>query len=206
MQEPRGKRASGVTPIFDDMTDDKDMPSNPIVAGPRRTARAKDYEKKISNLLNSVMKTAAGNPATIADAATIIAHGPAVSAKTGDLADADPRVRRAVDFITSGTENPYLSLALVSIPLVAQLVRNHEMQAPVRVGLKIPFTKRTFKVPFSLKLRNPFLRNMTHEPEDITSLVFKNADVYAAMVKKRIVVAFEGYPMAYEGDETDAYE
>jgi len=205
MPEPRGRRRSA-TPIFDDMTQ-AEMPTNPVAVGSNRNARSREYEAKVSNLLNTFLQAAAGNPATIADAAALVAHGPTVAAKTGDLADADPRVRKAVDFITSGTENPYLSLALASIPLIAQIVRNHETEAPVKVGIKIPFTKRTWKVPFSLKLRNPFLRSVTHEPLDLTAAIFGNPTIRAAMEQQRIVVAYDGYPRSFtvptDQDETE---
>jgi hypothetical protein len=181
------------------------MPENPVAVGGKRTARAKNYEKKTASLLNMFMKAAAGNPATIADAAALISYGPTISAKLGDLADEDPRVRRAVDFVTSGTENPYASLVLASIPLLAQVVRNHETETPVRVGLKIPFTKgRTIKVPFSLKLRNPFLRNnFTYPSQDLTQAVFGNPAVRAAMIEQRITVAFDGYPLGFMEDDEE---
>lgn len=179
------------------------MPTSPVAIGPKRTARSKEYETKTTNFLSQFMQAFAGNPATIADAAALITHGPTFSAKVGDLADADPRVRKAVDFITTGTDNPYLSLALATLPLVAQVVRNHETEAPVRVGIKIPFTKRTWKVPFSLKLRNPFLRSVTHEPPSLVSAVFGNPAIRAAMEQQRVVVAYDGYPQSFAVPEWD---
>jgi hypothetical protein len=178
-------------PIFDDMTK-QSVPTSPVADAPTRTARAKNYEQKITELLNYGMRVTAEIPATVADSAAIIVHGPAVASKMGDLADQDPRVRRAVDFITSGTDNPYAALVVATLPLVAQIIRNHETEAPVRVGLRIPFTQRTFKVPFKLRLKNPFLRSITTAPDDLTAGVFANPAIIAAMAEQKIEVAWNG--------------
>ncbi len=177
-------------PIFEKLAE---MPVSPITEGPNRTVRAKEYEEKVSGILNVAMKTTAQNESTVSDAAAIISHGPAFASKLGDLADHDPRVRKAVDFITSGTENPYAALVVASIPLIAQIIRNHETEAPVKVGVRIPFTKRTFKVPFKLRLRNPFLRSVTQEPKDLSSAVFDNPAIKSALLSQKVEVAWHGY-------------
>lgn len=172
----------------------EDVPT-PIVAGPKRTQRAKDYEEKIEGLLNVAMRTCAGNPATVADAATILVHGPVLASKTGDLADADPRVRHAIDLITAGSENPYVALALAALPLATQLLRNHEaadLNGTRKVQLKIPFTrgKRTIGINLRFKLRNPFLRSMTVEPRQISQAAFGNPAIAEALKAQGVEVAW----------------
>lgn len=177
-------------PIFDSVAD---LPQSAITEGTNRPQRARDYEEKVSGILNVAMKATAQSERTITDAAAIISHGPAFASKLGDLADHDPKVRKAVDFITSGTDNPYAAMMVAAIPLIAQIVRNHETEAPVKVGIRIPFTKRTFKMPFRLQLRNPLLRSVTQEPKDLASAVFENPAIRSALIKQRTEVAWPGY-------------
>jgi len=200
MPEPKGNNRRGNTPIFDDVQKAAkgDMPKNPIVAGPNRTLRAKEYEAKIDDLFFNVMKQLAGSPGTVSDAAVIIAYGNTVSAKTGDLADKDKHVRKAVDWITSGTDNPYMALGFAVLPMVAQIIRNHEMEAPVRVGLRIPFTQRTFKVPFRIRLRNPFLRRFTQPGNEFTARVMTQPDIMRGLMSAGIDVAYPGYERSAE--------
>lgn len=167
-----------------------EMPISPIAEAPQRTTRAKKYEDKISTLLNTVMRATAGSEKTVADAAAIITHGPVFASKAGDLADEDERVRRAIDFVTSGTDNAYAAFLLAGIPLAVQILRNHETEAPVKVGIKIPFTKRTFKIPFRLRLRNPMLRSLTQHPKSLTEAVFSNPAIREALEKQQVEVAW----------------
>lgn len=173
----------------------EDVPS-PISAGPNRTHRAREYESKVEGLLNLAMRACVGKPATVADGAAIIAHGPALASKAGDLADADARVRRALDLITSGTDNPYLALAFAAMPLLAQVARNHETSAEVtgsrRVEFRIPFTKgkRTLGFNLRFRLRNPILRSMTIEPTHFLSSVFGNPEIGPELAKQGVDVAW----------------
>lgn len=153
-----------------------------IAAAPDRTKRAEEYESRIAELLNAVMKMCASSESTVPDAAAIITHGPTFASKLGDLADHDARVRRAVDLITSGTDNPYLSFTIATLPLVLQIARNHEAtDLTKRVNLRIPFTKRSVKMPFRFRLRNKALRSMTAPPDMLTANVFGNPQILAAL-------------------------
>lgn len=143
------------------------------------------------------MRTCAQTPATVPDAAAIITHGPAFASKLGDLADADQRVRRALDLVTSGTDNPYLALTLATLPLVAQILRNHEtadVSGSRRVQVRIPFTKgkRSIGLNLKFKLRNPFLRSITHDPAQMTHEIFNNPDISAALAAQGVQVAWNG--------------
>jgi hypothetical protein len=197
-------------PIFEEMRSEMptgpfppangNMPTPPVAAGPNRTARAKTYETKVTVLLNTAMRATAGSKVTVQDAAALIVHGDVIASKVGDLADVDPRVRRAVDFITSGTENPYAALVAATVPLIAQLIRNHETESTVRVGVRIPFTKRTVRIPFKFALKNKLLRSFTSAPKDLTSSVFDNPKIREALISNRVEVAYPGYqPTVTEG-------
>lgn len=196
-------RVNARTPIFEEVKSGMptepfpppEMPSNPVAAGPKRTKRAKDYELKATDFLNTAMRALASSEATVPDAAAVITHGDIFAAKLGDLADADPRVRRAVDWITAGTENPYVAVVAAALPLVAQVVRNHEVDNTVRVGIRIPFTKRTIRIPFKMKLNNKILRGLTRRPQDITDAVFQNPEIKHALLAARVEVAYPGYRM-----------
>lgn len=168
-----------------------EAPANPISDAPKRTVRAQEYEEKVSGLLSLAMKGLAGKPSTAPDAAAIIVHGPIVASKLGDLADQDAHVRKAVDFITSGSENPYAALVFATIPLVAQIIRNHEAEDLSRhVQLRIPFTKRTIRVPMKFRLKNPFLRNVTQPPHVMSAMTFGDPEIAAALASQNIHVAW----------------
>jgi len=138
------------------------------------------------------MRVTVQNPVTIPDAAAIIQYGPAISSKLGDLADQDERVRRALDLITSGSDNPYVALTLATLPLVAQVMRNHETKgdtrAVKRLEMRVPFTKRMIGFNFRFKLRNPFLRSMTHEPANLVQATFGDATIRAALAAQGIEI------------------
>ena len=154
------------------------------------------------------MRATAGSEKTLPDAAALLMHGPIIASKTGDLADQDERVRKMVDMISSGTENPYIALAMAALPLAVQIVRNHETETPVRVGIRIPFTKgkRSLNFPFKMRLKNPVLRSATYSAPDITSMVFNNPAVREMLMAQRVEVAYPGYALPqdyteYEGDD-----
>jgi len=170
----------------------EDIPENPLTDAPQRTKRAKEYEARVTGLLQMGMAACVENPSTVADAAAIIEHGPVIASKMGDLADHDERVRKAVDFITSGTENPYLSVAIATLPLVAQILRNHESDVTKNVEFKIPFTKKTVRMPFKIKLKNPFLRGITKEPEVLSQKVYGQPELMAALRSQGLNVAWNG--------------
>lgn len=168
-----------------------DAPPNPISAAPKRTHRAAEYEERVSNVLAMAMKGLAAKPGTVHDAAAIIQHGPILASKLGDLADQDEKVRKAVDFITSGTENPYAAVVFAALPLVAQIIRNHEDQDLSRhAQIRIPFMKKTVRVPFKLRLKNPFLRGVTQPPEVLSAATFGNPDIAEALKSQSIDVAW----------------
>lgn len=171
-----------------------DFPVPTVTSKPQRSKRAETYEARVSGMLNGVMRACAANTATVSDAAALIAHGDTVASKAGDLADTDPRVRKAIDFISSGTENPYAAFALATLPLAAQIIRNHETKpnTDVKFKLRIPFTKKHLSIPFRLRLKNPVLRSVTEEPSVLSKAIFGNPAIAESLREARIEVAWSG--------------
>jgi len=179
---------------------DNRKPARPgiITAEKKRPKTAQDYEAKIASALHTAMKSTAESEATVADAAAIIRYGPKLAEKAGDLANHDPRVRKAIDLITA-PDNPYLAMAMAAIPLVVQIARNHETKADTEVSsreLRIPFLKskknpegRKFRLRFGIRVRNKWLRSMTEDPRILARDVFSDPEIKKALEDRDIRVA-----------------
>jgi hypothetical protein len=184
----RKARATG--PAFQDV---EDVNGIKIADAPDRTKRAKEYEKKTNGILNQIMRICLAKENTVADGAAIINYGEAFSSKMGDLADQDERVRRGIDLITSGTENPYIALLFAAIPLGAQILRNHE-QTEVRTErhIRIPFTKKTIRIPFKFRIKlGPRVRSMTASPDRLIAATLMNPEIMQALAEENIYVAWK---------------
>lgn len=168
--------------------------ANLVAAKPDRSERAKEYEEKVAGVLNVLMRAFAGNPATVADAAAVIEYGPALASKTGDLAAHDATARKIVDFITTGSDNPYVAVMVAALPLAAQILRNHESTEAKPFEVKIPFTKKTIRPKFRIRLRNPLLRAMTSSPGALVRKIFTNPEYVAALHSQGIDVAHPEFP------------
>jgi len=179
-----------------------DRPEPGFVAGNYRNPVARRYEKKVKAILNVVFRQTVANESTVPDAAAILMYGPQFCEKAGDLANHDPRARKAIDMITEGSENPYLAFALAAMPLALQVYRNHEQslnpkgvvegvrkrretakQRDAR-RIKIPFTKRY--ISFRWQLTLPSVHNLTNEPRALVSHVFSDPNILLAMQKAGI--------------------
>jgi hypothetical protein len=172
-----------------------------------RPAAARQYEKKIAAILRTGFKAAAEHPSTVPDAAAILMYGPDFARTGGDLANADPRVRKAIDWLTEGTENPYLAFAFAALPFAAQIYRNHEDTAnPKAVATavkesrkrmkeraprewRIPFTNRTIRIKLAFSL--PSLKAITSPPEALTEHVFTNPAILRTLEKEEIKLAWQ---------------
>jgi hypothetical protein len=179
-----------------------DQPRSDFVSSNYRGPVAKKYEKKVKTVLNVVFRQTVARESTVPDAAAILMYGPQFAEKAGDLANKDPRARRAIDMLTEGSDNVYLAFGIAAVPLVLQLWRNHEEilnpkgaveavresrkrakeREPKRI--RIPFTKRQIEFRFQFKL--PSLRNLTNEPDALAAHVFSNPDIILAMQKAGI--------------------
>jgi hypothetical protein len=197
------------TTFFDDLEDlpedeaaeiiegEYDTPDKEFVQSATRGPIAKKYEKKIKTVLNVIFRQTVAHQAAVPDAAAILMYGPNFAEKWGDLSAHDPRVRRGVDMILEGAENPYLAAGMASVSLLLQIYRNHEdslspkgaveairksraeakQREPKR--LRIPFTKRY--IEFRFRLRMPAVENMTNDPQQLAAYVFSNPDIISAM-------------------------
>lgn len=170
-----------------------DEPDPKVGTKRRRSTKAVHYEKKIGDLFSFAFRTLVAHPATVSDGAAIMMHGPEIAEKAGDLAAHNAVFARAIDMITDGAENPYFNLLTASAPLVVQILRNHETATPSTVvrELRIPFTKKTFKLRFKFKLTMPPpVRNLSHEPDALKHHVFTNEKVAAMIRREGINVAW----------------
>lgn len=175
-----------------------------------RTVVSKDYERRVKAMLKAGVFGAI-NIGDLADAATIIHYGPDFAVAMGDLADADERFRKGLDLITTPA-NPYAMAAMVCIPFVAQLFRNHESElAEVpktfrqrRAARKanpenfqgaeitIPLLRRRIRLGFRVKLRNPVkmftsgVRSQTRDPNELIVRVFSDSRLRTALERQGI--------------------
>jgi hypothetical protein len=176
---PRTASRKPVEPIADELLDGKE-----------RSPKAKAYESKVKGILNLVMKSAVQSETFVSDGAAILAHGPDFCKAAGDLADHDPRAAKIIDFINGGSDNPYAAMIVAAIPLVAQVVRNHEMEAAAPVGIRIPFTKLRFNLKLRLRLKNPFLRAATMDGDELSRQVFSTPGVLDSLKDQGVNVAW----------------
>lgn len=89
------------------------------------TARAKEYRGKVNSLLNAALQLRLADPNGLPDVSAILQRGPATALRAGALADDNDGFRKALDIITA-PDNPAVMFAFAVIPLVTQLLRNHE--------------------------------------------------------------------------------
>ena len=169
-----------------------------------KTQVAREYERKMAGLLNAGMRARITTPGGLPDAAALIAYGDQLSAAAGELAQADPRARKGIDFICQPA-NPYIMFAFAALPLVTQLMRNHEATVSQvgklrkkgntpkvpkpTVTIALPRGKSlTVKVPFKPRWPRGFLRAQTQEPTALVSTVFSNETVLRSLQKAGINV------------------
>lgn len=191
--------------------DEYDQPDGEFLEKEWRSPVAKRYEKKLKKNLNTIFRAAIAHEATVPDAAAILLYGPDFCEKWGNLAATDKRVRRGIDWLADGTENPYLAAAIATLPLVMQLYRNHEeslsptaavkavkasrARAKDRPGrqIRIPFTKRAITIRF--RIAAGAIQNLTNDPVALTNHVFGNPDVIQSLQNSGITnIAFNGVP------------
>lgn len=187
--KPPGTRTRGPRP-----TDLPDFSTQSILGEKKsRSEKARAYDQKAQDVLALVMKMCAANESTVADAAAFIEHGEALASKVGDLAAHDKRVAHGIDIITSGTENPYAAVVLAALPLISQLIRNHESDTAKPFEIRIPFTKRSFKPKIKIRLNIAFMRALTVHPRQMIQNVFGREDVRTALIASGVEVALPEY-------------
>lgn len=167
---------------------DPDYPDTRITQERTRTARAKKYDKKAAVVIGAMTRATLENPHTVTDGVTLLYYGQTLVERVGDLADADDRVRRALDSLENGVNNPYIAAISTAAIVGLQIARNHEsaMQTEVK-ALRIPFTKKTFK--FKVRLRFPErLRPFTHDPDELTRAAL-TPSVLATLKRQGVKIA-----------------
>lgn len=165
-----------------------------FTTAPKRGRKAQQYEAKTADILRFAMQMTVTSERTVTDAAALLTYGGQVAEKMGDLAAADERVARILDFINGGTENPYLNVAMVAMPLVLQVMRNHESEAVQAESARTftLFKRWTIKIPFKFRIRSKALRNMTHEPRRLYETTFVPEVVQALEAQGINVAAYKG--------------
>jgi hypothetical protein len=155
----------------------------------KETARAAQYRKKVSRGLANIWRPLLQDPNTINDAAAILNYGPDFARAIGELADRDAKARRIIDFASDGMDNPYANVLIAGIPLIAQLMRNHEDKLDIHVRtVKIPFLKRQINLKFGIKLGR--FRNLTYEPSYITQHVLSDQKLIDILAKQGIKIGW----------------
>lgn len=171
------------------------------------TANAKAYEKRVASLLKTIAFSRMTTPGGVADGATLIYHGGNFSKAMGRLADTDKTVARGIDIITS-PENAYVAAVLVTLPMVAQLMRNHETQLDAlpgkvrktraqrkaeraanpkaRAEITIPILKKKVRVYIPFKLNFGAFRSQSVEPSLLVTKVFSDDKVRRELRKQGI--------------------
>jgi hypothetical protein len=177
-----------------------------------KTAVAREYEKKTQSALNTVMRFCAQNPKLVPDAAAIIAYGDDFAAAVGEVSEINKRTRQMIDIVLS-PESPWLALAIAGIPLMTQLLRNHETNVSSigeavknrpskderkaaraeakasRPKAKIKLFKREITISLPVRVKFGFLMSQTVEPDALAKAVFSNEQVVKALKKRGINVA-----------------
>lgn len=167
-----------------------------ILKKKRRANGAQGYEDKVTDLVTMAVAWTAPNPATVVDAAALLIHGEAVSSSLGDLAVEDERVASVINFLSGGTGNPSIAVAAAVVPLVLQIMRNHEPALENITRISVPFTKGRIgiKVPSRIKIKLGKARILTNDPNALYRQAFLSpdaveADVLGKLGKKGIRVS-----------------
>lgn len=159
-----------------------DAPSYSSFIKTAPNSKAKSYEARVASLMKAGMVMSLNNQQW-PDAATFLKHGPGFSKAAGNLAAEDARIAGIIEMLTA-PDSPYVMFALVAIPMVSQLFRNHQadiqqaaatvkesraekrrnrkagISPPKQPPITVHLFKREFRLPLRVKLRMPKLQNM----------------------------------------------
>lgn len=165
-----------------------------IIKKQRRASGAKGYEDKVTDILKAGVTFTVGNPATVVDAAAILMHADNVSYTLGDLAVADPHTAAVINFLHGGTGNPATAAAMAVMPMVLQILRNHEPTIETATRITIPFTRKRLgiTIPSRFKVRisnNKVAAAMTNDPGKLYSATFTPAVVAEIQENLKVTVA-----------------
>src|SRR5215472_2144139 len=194
---------------YEDVPDWRDLfaaPNYTQLIKPAQTRKAKEYQDKMNACLKALMAGAI-NAGSMADAAAILAYGPAFSSAAGQFADSSDWAARAIDMATRPA-NPAVLFVMTGIPLLGQLFRNHEEELKAAPGaikqgraerramreaqgkrqprFTIRLGKRHIPVYWSPRPSRLFgmFKSQTQNPQDLTFAVFSDPDVVKALQKQ----------------------
>lgn len=183
----------------------------------RNTAKSRLYRDKANSVLKAAL-VGSINAGDFTDAAAILRHGPAFANATGQLAESSDRAAALIDMITSPS-NPLAMFVITTIPLVSQLMRNHETQLAnvpeareqakrqrkamkaARKAEEPRFTIRLLKWqipvhwhPKKLSVNKLFagFKSQTVDPHALVADVFTDDDVMKALAKMGIIITRAG--------------
>lgn len=147
------------------------------------SSKARSYERRVQSMMKAGLVMSLNNRQW-PDAATFLKHGPGFAKAAGNLAAEDARAAQIVDMMTA-PDSPYVMFAMVALPMVAQLARNHQPDIKAagatwkerRVARKqaklagsqprvaappitIHIFKREFKIPIRVRVKVPNLKNV----------------------------------------------
>src|ERR1700729_3329892 len=164
-----------------------DAPSYSQFIKTASNSKAQSYEKRVASMMKAGL-FASLNAEQFSDAATFLKHGPGFAKAAGNLAAEDARAARIVEMLTA-PDSPYIMFAMVAMPFVAQLFRNHQEDItqvadkvkttraerkqmrltgarPSRYKMYPPITvhlfKREFKIPIRFRVKLPNFRKMAN--------------------------------------------
>lgn len=178
---------------------------------PAQTARAKEYSGMVKSMLKSGV-IGAINMGDFPDAAALLQRGPAFADAAGQFADKNDQAAKMIDLLCSPGSAP-VAFIFAAIPLIMQLVRNHETalkEIPnTRRNAKLRrkamadaskaeaprFTVKLWKWQIPIRYRSRFkisklfimLKSDTQDPYQMTMNVFSDPKVVAALKKQGIV-------------------
>jgi hypothetical protein len=178
---------------------------------PKNTAISRKYRDDTYSILKS-LAIGAINVGDMADAATIFHYGPSFGIAVGQLAQADERARKPIDWLTTPS-NPYVLLLMSAIPMISQLARNHEkalqeiprqikMGRRQRKAMKATktaqpprFTMRILGREIPIRFNTPKLGGMlrvfrteSHDPTDLVNHVFSDTDLLKALESQGLII------------------
>jgi hypothetical protein len=89
-------------------------------------SKARSYERRVQSMMKAGMVMSL-NSHNFPDAATFLKHGPGFAKAAGNLAAIDSKAAAMVDMLTA-PDSPYIMFAMVALPMISQLARNHQGQ------------------------------------------------------------------------------
>lgn len=163
-------------------------PDADLIDKPARSAKAKQYEKKLKRGFGNLTRIALSRPQTVADGATLMLYAPKVSESWGDLAVGNKTISGAIEMFEQTTSSPVTAAIAATAPMLMQIVRNHEASLEPKIR-EIKFGRFRFKLPRKIGIRLGLFRNYTDEPKSIIDHVFSDPRIIASLEKNRVIVA-----------------